>query len=180
MAEVGEGGDADSEDFGRRFDFDRVFGVGSCTADLFEESVEELVVSCADGFNSTIFSYGQTGSGKTYTQLGDDQNPGVLVLAMLRLFEACANDSTRDFLIRCSYVEIYQVRRSPAESALDPRCSLNSRPIPLGGDCVAPLARATGRVGDADDALHRSPARQDVWVMRMTSALLPAFHNRTR
>mmetsp|Transcript_26367 Transcript_26367/g.51946 ORF Transcript_26367/g.51946 Transcript_26367/m.51946 type:complete len:846 (-) Transcript_26367:262-2799(-) len=51
------------------FKFDKVFGETSTQQDLFD-SVSDLVTSCIDGHNVTVFAYGQTGSGKTHTMMG--------------------------------------------------------------------------------------------------------------
>lgn len=57
-----------------------------------------------------IFAYGQTSSGKTYTMVGDDEEEGeegVLQLAARHIFQLIAACPDRDFLLRVSFVEIY-------------------------------------------------------------------------
>lgn len=68
---------------------------------------KHIIEACMKGFNGTIFAYGQTSSGKTYTMMGDDQNPGVMVLAAKEIFKQIARHSDRDFLLRVGYIEIY-------------------------------------------------------------------------
>ena len=64
-----------------------------------------------EGFNGTIFAYGQTGCGKTFTMQGK-KDPyelrGVIPNSFDHIFDCvtAATDKER-FLIRCSYLEIY-------------------------------------------------------------------------
>ena len=52
-----------------------------------------------------------TSSGKTYTMMGNDQTPGIIRLAMQRIFDAIKGEAkintTRSYLVRVSYLEIY-------------------------------------------------------------------------
>ena len=69
----------------------------------------QVVDSVMDGYHGTIFAYGQTGSGKTYTMVGDrkDGVPGVMTLAVDQMFKHISQDTYRDYMIRVSYMEIY-------------------------------------------------------------------------
>jgi Cdc6-like AAA superfamily ATPase len=59
-----------------------------------------------NGINGTIFLYGQTGSGKTHTMLGVS-NDGILIQSLKDLFDEVQNDLDKSFVVRCSYIEIY-------------------------------------------------------------------------
>lgn len=59
------------------------------------------------GFNSTIFAYGQTGSGKTHTMTGTEGEVGIIPLAVSGVFEAIEQNPGRNYLLRVSYLEIY-------------------------------------------------------------------------
>ena len=64
------------------------------------------------GYNGTIFAYGQTGCGKTHTMIGVKNNKaekGIIPNAFDHIFGYFdAQDNTsKKFLIRCSYLEIY-------------------------------------------------------------------------
>lgn len=59
------------------------------------------------GYNGTIFAYGQTASGKTHSVLGSDREPGALVLAAHDVFSHIHNSDGHEFLLRVSYLEIY-------------------------------------------------------------------------
>ena len=62
-----------------------------------------------EGYNAVIFAYGQTASGKTYTLSGDsaDQEPGIIPRAMKDVFAFIRKTEKREYLLRCSYLEIY-------------------------------------------------------------------------
>ncbi|XP_026834874.1 kinesin-like protein KIN-7O isoform X2 [Drosophila erecta] len=89
------------------FVFDYVFDEGASNQEVFDRMARHIVHACMQGFNGTIFAYGQTSSGKTYTMMGDDQNPGVMVLAAKEIFQQISSDKERDFLLRVGYIEIY-------------------------------------------------------------------------
>ncbi|EDX04686.1 GD23772 [Drosophila simulans] len=87
--------------------FDYVFDEGASNQDVFDRMARHIVHACMQGFNGTIFAYGQTSSGKTYTMMGDERNPGVMVLAAKEIFQQISNETERDFLLRVGYIEIY-------------------------------------------------------------------------
>ena len=60
-----------------------------------------------DGFNAVIFAYGQTASGKTFTLSGDADEPGIIPRAMKDVFAFIRRTPAREYLLRCSYLEIY-------------------------------------------------------------------------
>lgn len=60
----------------------------------------------------TIFAYGQTGCGKTHTMIGnldDDGLRGIMPKSFHHIFSAITSEQFKDkqFLIRCSFIEIY-------------------------------------------------------------------------
>ncbi|GIL68311.1 hypothetical protein Vafri_21594 [Volvox africanus] len=60
-----------------------------------------------NGFNSTVFAYGQTSSGKTHTMRGSHDSPGIIPLAVSEAFSLIEANESREYLIRVSYMEIY-------------------------------------------------------------------------
>jgi kinesin family member 3B len=79
--------------------------------DLYEETFRPLVESVLNGFNGTIFAYGQTGTGKTFTMEGvrnDKELRGVIPNSFEHIFTHIARSSNQQYLIRASYLEIYQ------------------------------------------------------------------------
>ncbi|XP_056158762.1 kinesin-like protein KIN-7K, chloroplastic isoform X2 [Syzygium oleosum] len=55
----------------------------------------------------TIFAYGVTSSGKTHTMHGDQRSPGIIPLAVKDAFSIIQETPNREFLLRVSYLEIY-------------------------------------------------------------------------
>ncbi|XP_044508793.1 kinesin-like protein KIN-7K, chloroplastic isoform X2 [Mangifera indica] len=60
-----------------------------------------------EGINGTIFAYGVTSSGKTHTMHGDQRSPGIIPLAVKDAFSIIQETPNREFLLRVSYLEIY-------------------------------------------------------------------------
>ncbi|XP_068663517.1 kinesin-like protein KIN-7D, chloroplastic isoform X2 [Aristolochia californica] len=60
-----------------------------------------------EGINGTIFAYGVTSSGKTHTMHGDQRSPGIIPLAVKDAFSIIQETPSREFLLRVSYLEIY-------------------------------------------------------------------------
>ncbi|XP_064210039.1 centromere-associated protein E isoform X12 [Anguilla rostrata] len=91
----------------KTFSFDRVFSAEESTNQLYQDIAKPLVVSAVEGYNGTIFAYGQTSSGKTFTMMGSNRIPGVIPLAMEDVFQTIKNCPKKEFLLRVSYMEIY-------------------------------------------------------------------------
>lgn len=90
-----------------KFEFDRVFGEDCKTSEVYQSRTEDIVAAAVRGFNGTVFAYGQTNSGKTYTIRGSATEPGVIRLAVRDMFDLIQQDVDREFLLRMSYMEIY-------------------------------------------------------------------------
>ncbi|XP_020570233.1 centromere-associated protein E isoform X4 [Oryzias latipes] len=97
----------DAGNTGKSFSFDRVFTAEERTDQLYRDIAKPLVVSTVGGYNGTIFAYGQTCSGKTFTMMGSDHAPGVIPLAMEDVFQTITTFPNKEFLLRVSYMEIY-------------------------------------------------------------------------
>ncbi|XP_039980620.1 centromere-associated protein E isoform X2 [Xiphias gladius] len=91
----------------KSFSFDRVFTAEETTNQLYQDIAKPLVVSTVEGYNGTIFAYGQTSSGKTFTMMGSDHIPGVIPVAVEDVFQTIKNCPKKEFLLRVSYMEIY-------------------------------------------------------------------------
>ena len=93
------------------FRYDAVYGENSATKDVYEGVCRELVDGALRGVNGTIFAYGQTSSGKTFTMQGGDKYgagaPGLMHLAADHIFSVIEARSDTDFLLRVSYLEVY-------------------------------------------------------------------------
>uniref|UniRef100_A0A8D2JFQ5 Kinesin-like protein n=1 Tax=Varanus komodoensis TaxID=61221 RepID=A0A8D2JFQ5_VARKO len=101
---------AATEDPPKQFTFDGAYFVNQNTEQIYNEIAYPLIEGVTEGYNGTIFAYGQTGSGKSFTMQGILDPPsqkGIIPRAFEHLFESvqCAENSK--FLVRASYLEIY-------------------------------------------------------------------------
>ncbi|KAL1315505.1 hypothetical protein HN51_042255 [Arachis hypogaea] len=87
--------------------FDHVFDETSTNASVYELLTKDIIHAALDGFNGTAFAYGQTSSGKTFTMNGSENDPGIIPRAVKDIFAKIETMSDREFLIRVSYMEIY-------------------------------------------------------------------------
>lgn len=60
-----------------------------------------------EGYHGTVFAYGMTGTGKTFSMQGTASSPGVIPLAITDIFSYIRETPHREFLLRVSYLEIY-------------------------------------------------------------------------
>ncbi|KAG0618428.1 hypothetical protein M758_4G063400 [Ceratodon purpureus] len=91
---------------GQSYTFDKIFGTSIRNGEIYEHA-KDLVLSAVLGFNGTVLAYGQTSSGKTYTMQGSTSDPGVIRLAIQDVFISIDKIEDREFLVRVSYMEIY-------------------------------------------------------------------------
>ncbi|KAM5248681.1 kinesin-like protein KIF17 [Ctenodactylus gundi] len=94
----------------KQFTFDGAYHMDHFTEQIYNEIAYPLVEGVTEGYNGTIFAYGQTGSGKSFTMQGLSDPPcqrGIIPRAFEHVFESvqCAEDTK--FLVRASYLEIY-------------------------------------------------------------------------
>jgi centromeric protein E len=92
----------------RNFLYDKVYNKDVDTREIFYCQGIEVIEKAISGYNGCIFCYGQTGSGKTYTMHGCKKtNPGIVPLSIDHIFLIIEKSPNKEFLIRCSYIEIY-------------------------------------------------------------------------
>uniref|UniRef100_A0A8B9K5I3 Kinesin-like protein n=1 Tax=Astyanax mexicanus TaxID=7994 RepID=A0A8B9K5I3_ASTMX len=103
----------------RTFTYDHVADMNTTQESVFSSVAKNIVESCMNGYNGTIFAYGQTGSGKTFTMLGpnelndfSDDLRGVIPRSFEYLFflinrEVEKSSGAKSFLCKCSFIEIY-------------------------------------------------------------------------
>ncbi|XP_072859627.2 kinesin-like protein KIF15 isoform X1 [Pogona vitticeps] len=101
------------------FTFDHVADMNTTQESVFASVAKNIVESCMNGYNGTIFAYGQTGSGKTFTMMGppDLDNfahdlRGVIPRSFEYLFFLIEREkekagAEKSFLCKCSFIEIY-------------------------------------------------------------------------
>ncbi|XP_016097347.1 kinesin-like protein KIF3B [Sinocyclocheilus grahami] len=102
---------ASSHEHPKVFTFDSVYDWNSKQMELYDETFRPLVDSVLFGFNGTIFAYGQTGTGKTFTMEGVRNDPdrrGVIPNSFEHIFTHISRSQNQQYLVRASYLEIYQ------------------------------------------------------------------------
>ncbi|RLN44519.1 hypothetical protein BBJ28_00010796 [Nothophytophthora sp. Chile5] len=119
------------------YSFDYLYPPATKTQAVYEETVKDAIVAAMDGYHSSVFVYGQTGTGKTYTMqvrtlscfpspsagiwighnveecldvYGGRGDPGLLQLGVQDIFTHIARHPNLEFLLRFSYLEIYNER----------------------------------------------------------------------
>nr|KAF6382349.1 kinesin family member 17 [Pipistrellus kuhlii] len=94
----------------KQFTFDGAFFMDHFTEQIYNEIAYPLVEGVTEGYNGTIFAYGQTGSGKSFTMQGLPNPPtqrGIIPRAFEHVFESVQCAENTKFLVRASYLEIY-------------------------------------------------------------------------
>ncbi|OLY83642.1 Kinesin-related protein 4 [Smittium mucronatum] len=69
------------------YTFDQIYSTDVKTEDIYDGAVKDIISSTMNGINGTVFAYGQTSSGKTYTMYGDSKQPGLINMAVKKVFE---------------------------------------------------------------------------------------------
>ena len=146
----------------RRYTFDRAFGKIATNRDVYNATAKSLIEGVLSGHNGTVFAYGATGSGKTYTMVGEPDDPGMMLLSLVDIFDAVRRMSKEYvFEVTCSYLEVYNeliydllVQDSP---------SLDLRDTPERGATVQGLQRI--EVKNTDNVMDCS-ARVQLFVAR--------------
>ncbi|XP_048208052.1 kinesin-like protein KIF17 [Perognathus longimembris pacificus] len=94
----------------KQFTFDGAYYMDHFTEQIYNEIAYPLVEGVTEGYNGTIFAYGQTGSGKSFTMQGLSDPPsqrGIIPRAFEHVFESVQCAENTKFLVRASYLEIY-------------------------------------------------------------------------
>jgi len=74
---------------------------------VYDHAAKRLVRRVMEGYHGTVFAYGMTGTGKTFSMQGTASSPGVIPLAITDIFSYIRETPSREFLLRVSYLEIY-------------------------------------------------------------------------
>lgn len=86
---------------------DNVFTTHDKNYKVYDASAKRLVRRVMEGYHGTVFAYGMTGTGKTFSMQGTATSPGVIPLAITDIFSYIRETPHREFLLRVSYLEIY-------------------------------------------------------------------------
>ncbi|KAL1141008.1 hypothetical protein AAG570_000934 [Ranatra chinensis] len=101
------------------FSYNVVFEPGATQEDVMEYSgIKRLIEMAVEGFSTTAFCYGQTGSGKTHTLTGPpglfqgrvdplSENHGLVFRSFMHLFRSLQERSETHFILKASFLEIY-------------------------------------------------------------------------
>lgn len=87
-----------------------MFDTQDHNARVYDAAAKRLVRRVMEGYHGTVFAYGMTGTGKTFSMQGTATNPGVIPLAITDIFSYIRETPYREFLLRVSYLEIYNER----------------------------------------------------------------------
>lgn len=155
------------------FAMDAVFEALEDTWTVYNHMVKPIVLSAANGQHGTVFAYGQTGSGKTFTMQGDgDVDPsnnspsapkGVIQLAAADLFDVIKAETSRQWSVRASFIEIYN---EDVRDLLDDKSSSSSsshltiREDSTGNVRMDAHQQVLTSVDDLVHALHKGNARR--------------------
>ena len=92
---------------GGDYHYDNVFGTYDDNSKVYDSTAKRLVRRVMEGYHGTVFAYGMTGTGKTFSMQGTMTSPGVIPLAITDIFSYIRETPQREFLLRVSYLEIY-------------------------------------------------------------------------
>ena len=92
---------------GGDYRYDNVFSPHDDNARVYDSAAKRLVRRVMEGYHGTVFAYGMTGTGKTFSMQGTAASPGVIPLAISDIFCYIRENPSREFLLRVSYLEIY-------------------------------------------------------------------------
>ncbi|KAH7270101.1 kinesin motor domain-containing protein [Fusarium redolens] len=87
--------------------YDNVFTTHDNNSRVYDHIAKRLVRRVMEGYHGTVFAYGMTGTGKTFSMQGTASSPGVIPLAITDIFSYIRETPSREFLLRVSYLEIY-------------------------------------------------------------------------
>lgn len=90
--------------------YDNVFSTHDDNSRVYDHLAKRLVRRVMEGYHGTVFAYGMTGTGKTFSMQGTASSPGVIPLAITDIFSYIRETPSREFLLRVSYLEIYNER----------------------------------------------------------------------
>ncbi|XP_026432996.1 kinesin-like protein KIN-6 isoform X4 [Papaver somniferum] len=100
--------------------FNHVFNSDSLQKDVYEKVMDPLVCDFIAGKSGMIAAMGPTGSGKTHTVFGSAREPGILPLALRKIFNSSGNNCSSE-LARSYYISIFEIysERGKGEKIVD-------------------------------------------------------------
>lgn len=150
---------------GGDYNYDNVFPPSSSNALVYDNLAKRLVRRVMEGYHGTVFAYGMTGTGKTFSMQGTAHQPGVIPLAITDIFSYIRENPNREFLLRVSYLEIYNEKIFDLLSGGDGKEEIKLREDSKRGVYATPLKE---EIVQSPNQLLRVIARGD--LARRTSA----------
>ena len=139
--------------------FDRVFSEGSTNEEIYDNFARPIVEDAMRGFHGAIIAYGQTSTGKTFTVQGTPSSPGLIPLAIEDCFDQIEANSESEYVLRVSYLEVYNETLRDLLSDGTPRLVED----PKGGTKIAGcLEENVASIADVFDAVVRGEAKRQV------------------
>ncbi|KAM4663044.1 chromosome-associated kinesin KIF4A isoform 1-T2 [Discoglossus pictus] len=165
----------------KSFTYDFVFDPVTEQEEVFTAAVAPLIRGLFKGYNATVVAYGQTGSGKTYSMGGaytheqeNEPTVGVIPRVIKSLFSEIENRTEWEFLLKVSYLEIYNeeildllsVRDKASHISIreDPKegikiCGLMERDVKTAMDTVSCLEQGNSSRTVASTAMNSQSSR---------------------
>ena len=132
---------------------DNVFNTHDNNARVYDSCAKRLVRRVMEGYHGTVFAYGMTGTGKTFSMQGTASSPGVIPLAITDIFSYIRETPHREFLLRVSYLEIYNEKINDLLSA------------PVGGTGIGPGAPQQEEIKLREDSkrgVYATPLKEEI------------------
>eukprot|EP00698_Gefionella_okellyi_P016615 TRINITY_DN4763_c0_g1_i2.p1 TRINITY_DN4763_c0_g1~~TRINITY_DN4763_c0_g1_i2.p1 ORF type:complete len:1583 (-),score=398.20 TRINITY_DN4763_c0_g1_i2:53-4801(-) len=168
---------------GKAFKFDKVFPPNCTQADVFDAIGVDKVQNVLQGYNATVMAYGQTGSGKTHTLANTEPgSQGIIPRCVFELFAQIAKDSSHEYDVQLSYVQIYLEK--PLDLLCPEKTDLCVRESPIEGvflqgatevqvrnaeDCAAFLRAAGNNRKIANTQMNAKSSRSHAIVLLTVS-----------
>ncbi|KAG8554020.1 hypothetical protein GDO81_003631 [Engystomops pustulosus] len=166
----------------KSFTYDFVFDPSAEQEEVYNNAVAPLIHGLFKGYNATVLAYGQTGSGKTFSMGGaythDQENEptvGVIPRVVKALFKEIEQRADWEFLLKVSYLEIYNEeildllfaprdKASPISIREDPKegikiCGLTERDVKTALDTITCLEQGNSSRTVASTAMNSQSSR---------------------
>ncbi|GMH88197.1 hypothetical protein TL16_g11084 [Triparma laevis f. inornata] len=140
---------------GKEYVYDHVFGPKNGTSTVYERVAKPIIEKAMEGFNGTIFAYGQTSSGKTHTLMGNAEDPGITLQTISEVFALIAVEKNTEFLVRISYIEIYNEEIKDLLDTTKTKTNLRIKDDKKKGPIVDGLTEAIVRTPEESERLIR-------------------------
>ncbi|XP_075691783.1 chromosome-associated kinesin KIF4A [Rhinoderma darwinii] len=165
----------------KSFTYDYVFDPSAEQEEVYNTAVSPLIQGLFKGYNATVLAYGQTGSGKTFSMGGaythDQENEptvGVIPRVIKALFREIEHRTDWEFLLKISYLEIYNEeildllysrdKTAPISIREDPKegikiCGLTERDVKTALDTISCLEQGNSSRTVASTAMNSQSSR---------------------